>query len=131
MLITPSATLRDTSQRPGIQRHSSPPAASALPLQSTCQTRNPFVYSDVHYFQKRSFFFNLVSVRSAAQPLSHTPTRLMTPVPCNFFSVANSDYRVGVELPAVHHLSHPSYCFVLFFLLSLHAAVFNNGTASR
>lgn len=50
----------------------------------------------------------------------------MTPVPCNFFSVANCDYRVGVELLAVHHLSQ----LLLFFSLFRHATVFNNGTAA-
>ena len=38
------------------------------------------------------------------------PTLLMTPVPCNFFSVANSDYRVGVKLGAKHHLFWLLFC---------------------
>lgn len=60
-----------------------------------------YIYSDVHY-SKKAAVFDIVSV-------SATPTLLMTPVPCNFFRVANSDYRVGVELGDKHHLS--GYCF--------------------
>lgn len=45
----------------------------------------------------------------------------MTPVPCNFFSVANSDYRVGVELQAKHHLLQLLFCV---------CSVFNTGPAA-
>lgn len=38
------------------------------------------------------------------------PTLLMTPVPCNFFSVAKSDYRVGVKRQARHHLFPLLFC---------------------
>lgn len=42
----------------------------------------------------------------------------MTPVPCNFFRVANSDYRVGVELRDKHHLSRYCFAFAIFNPLS-------------
>lgn len=45
----------------------------------------------------------------------------MTPVPCNFFSVANSDYRVGVKLQAKHHLFQLLFCV---------CSVFNMGPAA-
>ncbi len=45
----------------------------------------------------------------------------MIPVPCNFFSVANSDYRVGVKLQARHHL---------FQLLFRVCSDFNTGPAA-
>ena len=45
----------------------------------------------------------------------------MTPVPCNFFSVANSDYRVGVKLQAKHHLFQLLFCV---------CSVFNTGPAA-
>lgn len=38
----------------------------------------------------------------------------MTPVPCNFFSVANSDYRVEVKLQAKHHLFQLLFVFAVF-----------------
>lgn len=57
-----------------------------------------FVYSDVHHSKNMCFQLGFRSQCCA------TPTLLMTPVPCNFFSVACSDYRVGVKLQAKHHL---------------------------
>lgn len=49
----------------------------------------------------------------------------MTPVPCNFSSTANCDYRVGVELLAMHHLSQLllSFFSLAFFPLFRHAVV--------
>lgn len=74
-----------------------------------------FVYSDVHYSKNMCFqlCFRLQCEAS--------PTLLMTPVPCNFFSVANSDYRVGVKLRAKHHLFQLLFCV---------CSVFNTGPAA-
>lgn len=74
-----------------------------------------FVYSDVHYSKNMCFQLGFRLQCRAA------PTLLMTPVPCNFFSVANSDYRVGVKLQAKHHL---------FQLLFSVCSVFNMGPAA-
>lgn len=49
----------------------------------------------------------------------------MTPVPYNFFSVANSDYRVGVKLQAKHHLFQLLFVFSVFNTIP--AAVCLNG----
>lgn len=81
--------------------------ASSLLVQSSCQIFIGLVYSDVHYSKNTCFQL------SFHLQCRVTPTLLMTPVPCNFFSVENSDYRVGVELQAKHHL------FLLLFCASL------------
>lgn len=74
-----------------------------------------FVYSDVHY-SKNMCFQLCFRLRCEA-----SPTLLMTPVPCNLFSVANSDYRVGVKLRAKHHLFQLLFCV---------RSVFNTGPAA-
>lgn len=74
-----------------------------------------FVYSDVHYSKNMCFQLGFRLQCRAA------PTLLMTPVPCNFFSVANSDYRVGVKLQAKHHLFQLLFCV---------CSVFNMGPAA-
>lgn len=95
----------NTSRRHGIQPKSSARAGGALSLQSTCQTfTRLFIQMCIIL---KACVFNLVSVFAS---LGYTPTLLMTPVPCNFFSVANSDYRVGVELGATHHLLQLLFC---------------------
>lgn len=66
------------------------------------------VYSDAHYSRKTCVFNSVSALRCG-----DAAALLMTPVPCNFFSVTNSDYRVGVELGAKHHL------FSLLFFFSL------------
>lgn len=113
-LITPSATLSDTFQTHGIQRHSAPPAASAT-IAINLSDSQPVCLSRCALFPKAHVFQLSFRLRKL---LSRTPTRLMTPVPCNFFSVANCDYRVGVELLAEHHLSQLLSSFCCFFLFS-------------
>lgn len=106
----------NTSLRHHIQLNSSfRPAGSVLSLQSTCQIFTGFVYSDVHYSKNMRFQLCFRLQCGAA------PTLLMTPAPCNFFSVANSDYRVGVELRAQHHLFQLLFCV---------CSVFNTGPAA-
>lgn len=74
-----------------------------------------FVYSEAHYSKNMCFqlCFRLQCIAA--------PTLLMTPVPCNFFSVANSDYRVEVKLQAKHHLFQLLFCV---------CSVFNMGPAA-
>lgn len=107
MLITPSATMSDTSQARGSQQHLSPLATSTT-IAINLSNSQPVQMCII----SRSACF------STQFPLSPMPTRLMSPVPCNLFSVANCDYRVGVELLAMNHLSQLLLSFLSFFLFS-------------
>lgn len=91
-----------------------------LSLQSTCQILNRFVYSDVHYSKNKCFQLCFRLQFKASHRF------LMTPAPCNFFSVAVSDYRVGVELQSRHHLFQLSFCICSLFKMSP-AAVWLSG----
>lgn len=75
-----------------------PPGRQRTIITINLSDSHRFVYSDVHYSKNMCFQLCFRLQCRAA------PTLLMTPVPCNFFSVANSDYRVGVKLQAKHHL---------------------------
>lgn len=105
----------NTSRRRGIQPKSSARAGSALSLQSTCQTfTHLFIQMCIIL---KACVFNLVSVFAS---LGYTPTLLMTPVPCNFFSVQT--LITGWESSFKPRIIFCSYCFAL--------AVFNTGPAA-
>lgn len=94
-LITPPAALMHKRARHQIHRIH-PPGRQRTIITINLSDLHRFVYSEAHY-SKNMCFQLCFRLRSVA-------TLLMTPVPCNFLRVANSDYRVEVALQAEHHL---------------------------